>query len=449
MELSLSQQELEEFFAFLSIPSVAADSAQMLNAAKWLAQRLKKAGADPVKLLSTRGYPLVYGELAAADGNAPTVLIYGHYDVQPADTQDGWSTRPFEPVLKDGKIYARGASDCKGGIYAAILAVEQIVKHGDGKPPVHLKFLFEGEEESGSASLRDALLEYRELFGTDLILSIDGCGAGADPVIRSGFKGICGLELELTGAAGDLHSGMAGQMVHNPVQVLCDILSSMKLPDGKIAIAGFYEDVTDITEEEKKVFASAASSDEQYKEAYGVDSLFGEHGYTPTERLFARPTMDINGIWGGFAEKGVKNIIPAKAGCKLSFRLVHNQDPDKVYEQAVSHIRTRLPAGITASITPYAGANKAYVLPLEHPGVQALQTIHRQIYGREPKFIRSGGTLPISTLFLDIFGKHLIGFGPYSFVENVHGPNEYVVVEHLTRIKMWLPTLLEELKRRL
>lgn len=443
----LSKQELDEFFSFLSIPSSAAYGEQLLKAADWLARRLELAGASDVKLISTKGLPLVYGQLSAGSREAPTILVYGHYDVQPADRKDGWTTEPFQPELRNGSVYARGASDCKGGIYAAILAVEEMRKCGE--PPVNLKFLFEGEEETGSASLKDALLENKELFSADLIVSIDGCGAGTSPVIRCGFKGMCGMEIKLSGGLSDLHSGMAGQMVQNPIQVLCDLISSMKSPDGKITIDGFYDDVIPLTDEEKRLFARSASSDEIYKEEYQVDCLYGESGYTPTERLFARPTMDVNGIWGGYAEEGVKNIIPAKAGCKLGFRLVDNQDPVHIYRKAVSHINSRIPEGITAEITPYAGFNKAYVLPLEHPAVKALEKVHLDMYGQEPRFLRSGGTLPICRMFLDIFGKHLIGFGPYSFVENVHGPDEYVKVDNMIRIKTWLPQLLKELKERL
>lgn len=440
----LTLEEQKEFFEFLSFRSSSEFPGELEKTAGWLVRRMRAAKMEKVRLIRTEGMPLVYGELPSGKPGVPVILIYGHYDVQPASKEDGWVSEPFSPILLDGKIFARGATDCKGGIYASILAAEELSEERDSLP-VSLKYLYEGEEESGSPSLRKALLANRDLFACDLILSVDGCGAGTDPVIRCGFKGMCGVNLELTGGKCDLHSGMAGQMVRNPIHVLSGLISSMTGENGKITIDGFYEDVIPLTEKEKEMFAASGGTNQEYCRNYGVGTLFGEEGYTPTERLFARPAMDVNGIWGGYAGTGGKNIIPNRAGCKMGFRLVQEQEPHKILELVSRHILEYIPEGITAKIIPLPDSSKPYVLPLDHPAVHALEKIDRQIYGKEPKFVRSGGTLPLSGLFLELFGKYLVGFGPYSFVENVHGPNEFVTVENLLRIRKWLPLLVAEL----
>ena len=439
--MKLSESELKDFFDFLSIKSMGTTSEyaeDMNKTVQWLEKQMVRNGIKDVCKIHTEGYPIVYGKIISKK-NSKTILLYGHYDVQPAFIEEGWTQDPFKPVIKDDKIYARGTTDCKGGIFACLTAVKNMVD--EKNIPINLKFLFEGEEESGSPSLRKALTDNKDLFQADLIISMDGCGAGSNPVIRSGFKGMCGVEIELTGTECELHSGMAGQMVHNPAMVLCDIVSSMK-KDGKITIDGFYDQVVEISEEEKKAFAESTQTDEEYKKSYSADYLFGEAGYTPTERLFARPTLDVNGILSGYVKNGVKNIIPSKAICKIGCRLVNDQDPDYIYKCIEHHVLERIPKGISVKMKPYAGGIRAYVLPMDLPAVKVLKKIDTEIYGTSPKFIRSGGTLPLSRMFYDIFHRYLIGFGPYSFVENVHGPNEYVRIENLERIIKWLPRLI-------
>lgn len=440
---------LDEFFEFLSIPSVSTlpeHKQDVMRAANWLKQRMERAGIQDVEIIPTKGHPSVYGKALAKDPDAPTVLIYGHYDVQPPDPLDMWVSPPFKPEIRNGKIFARGAADNKGGVFGSIAAVEGIMKAGS--PPVNVKFLFEGEEEMGSPNIESLLSEHKDLFSADLAISVDGGGLEpGSPALSTGSKGICGIEIEVTGAKADLHSGQAGGVVNNPLNALCAIVASMKHPDGTIAVDGFYDDVVPLTSEERAAFKKVPINDESLKKSTGVPDLFGESGYTAVERAFARPTLDVNGMWGGFQGSGLKTVIPSKAFCKITCRLVADQDPVKICRLLVDHVERHTPTGVSAKATPYSMGVKAYLLPLTHPAVEAVIKTQRQIYGKEPVVIRSGGTLPVSRVFLDVLGSYLVFFGAGSADENVHAPNEFFRVEEFERLRTGLPALLREMAK--
>jgi acetylornithine deacetylase/succinyl-diaminopimelate desuccinylase-like protein len=440
---------IEEFLEFLSIPSVGTMpefKQDTLRAAEWLRKRMAQAGIQDTRVLSTKGQPTVYGKVEAKTPGAPTVLIYGHYDVQPPDPLDQWLSPPFKPEIRDGKIFARGAADNKGGVFAAVAAVEGMVRGGGS--PVNLKFFFEGEEESGSPNAPALIAENKELFAADLAVSVDGGGLGPKtPVATTGSKGICGLEIEVTGPASDMHSGQGGGVVNNPLNALAAIVASMKHPDGKIAVQGFYDDVIPLTQAEREAFAKAPINDETLKKATGVPELFGESGYTAVERMFGRPTLDLNGMWGGFQGTGTKTVIPSKAFCKITCRLVADQDPRKIVDLIEEHIKKHTPRGVTAKVTRGGMGVKAYLIPHTHPAIGALIKTQKEIYGTDPAVIRLGGTLPVSRMFLDTLGCYLIFFGASSADENVHAPNEFFRVEEFETLRTGLPVLLGELAK--
>lgn len=440
---------IEEFLEFLSIPSVSTlpeYKNDIARAADWLKQRMERAGIQDVEIIPTNGHPTVYGMVRAKNPGAPTILLYGHYDVQPPDPLNEWVSPPFKPEVRDGKIFARGAADNKGGVFAAIAAVEGMLQAGES--PVNLKFLWEGEEEMGSPNVAGVLEAHRDLFAADLAVSVDGGGfEPGTPAVSTGSRGICGVEIEVTGASSDLHSGQAGGVVNNPLNALAAIVASMKFPDGKIAVEGFYDDVVPLTAEEREAFARVPINDESLKKATGVPDLFGETGYTAVERMFARPTLDVNGMWGGFQGVGVKTVIPAKAFCKITCRLVADQDPARICELIAAHVKKHTPRGVTAKVTPYPMGVKAYSIPLTHPAIGALIRTQKELYGKDPIIIRSGGTLPVSRMFLDILGSYLLFFGTASSDENVHAPNEFFRVEEFERLRVGLPKLLGELAR--
>ena len=442
---------IEEFFEFLSIPSVGTmpeHKQDTLRAAEWLRQRMAQAGIQDTKVLATRGQPTVYGKVTAKAPGAPTVLVYGHYDVQPPDPLDQWLTPPFKPEIRDGKVFARGAADNKGGVFAAVAAAEGMIRGGGS--PVNLKFFFEGEEESGSPNAPGLIAENKDLFASDLAVSVDGGGLDpGTPVACTGSKGICGLEIEVTGPAGDMHSGQGGGVVNNPLNALAAIMASMKHPDGKVAVEGFYDDVIPLTQAEREAFARAPINDEMLKRSTGVPELYGESGYTAVERMMGRPTLDVNGMWGGFQGTGTKTVIPSKAYCKITCRLVADQDPRKIVDLIDEHIKKHTPRGVTVKVTRGGMGVKAYLISLDHPAMSALIKTQKELYGKEPAVMRLGGTLPVSRMFLDTLGCHLIFFGASSADERVHAPNEFFRVEEFERLRTGLPVLLDELAKAL
>lgn len=438
---------IEEFLEFLSIPSVSAlpeHKGDVLRAAEWLRTRMERAGIKEAQIIPTGGHPVVYGEARAQSPDARTVLIYGHYDTQPADPLGEWQSEPFKPKVRDGRIYARGAADNKGGVFPAVLAAEEMQKGGD--LPVNLKFLFEGEEEIGSPNLKELLRQRKDLFAADLVVSVDGGMYSVDiPSVTTGCRGLSAIQIDVTGPRQDLHSGSAGGAVNNPANALAEIIAGMKGPDGRVLVEGFYDDVLRLSFEERKAFAAVPFDEEAYRKAAGVPELFGEAGYTLAERLWARPTLDVNGIFGGFQGEGVKTIIPSRASCKITCRLVPNQEPLKICELLESHVKARVPRGVTVSVTVFPGNSRPYMLPEEHPALPVLAKVLRETYGQSPVTVRLGGTLPIARAFLDTLGTYLVFFGASSPDENVHGPNEFFRVKEFDRLRAGLPLLLREL----
>jgi acetylornithine deacetylase/succinyl-diaminopimelate desuccinylase-like protein len=436
-----------EFLEFLSIPSVSAlpeHKPDIERAAQWLKARMQRAGIQDVRVIPTGGHPIVYGWAGAEDPGAPTVMIYGHYDTQPADPLDEWVTEPFKPEIRDGKVFARGAADDKGGVFPAIVAVEKALR-GDGLP-VNVKFLFEGEEEIGSPNLKAFLVDNKELLQCDLVVSVDGGMYSREiPSLTTGSRGLCGIQIEVQGPRQDLHSGGAGGAVNNPLIALAQIIASMKDRDGKILVDGFYDDVLELTEAEREAFAKVPFDEDEYKERSGVPELFGEPGFTVAERLWARPTLDVVGMWGGFQGEGIKTIIPARAACKITCRLVPHQEPDKIVELLKKHVKKCAPPGVRVIVTAFPGNSRPYVIPQDHPVIPVMSKVLKGLYGREPVTVRLGGTLPVARTFLDILGIYLVFFATSSPDENVHGPNEFFRLEEFERLVDGLPVLFKEL----
>lgn len=437
---------IDEYLEFLSIPSISAlpeHKKDILRAAEWLKARMEKAGISDVQVIPTRGNPVVYGLAKAKDKGAKTVLVYGHYDTQPADPLNEWQSEPFKPEVRDGKVFARGAADDKGGVFPTVVAVEEMLK-GDGVP-VNLKFMFEGEEEIGSPNLKDLIAQKKDLFAADLAISVDGGMYSRDtPSVTAGCRGLSAIQIDVKGPKQDLHSGGAGGVVNNPCIALAQIVASMKDVDGKILVDGFYDDVAVLTEGEKKAFAAVPFNEEASRRQSGVPDLFGEPGYTVYERLWARPTLDVNGIWGGFQGEGIKTIIPAKASCKITCRLVPDQEPEKVAALLEAHVRKNVPKGVTVSVTSFPGNSRPYVVPSDNPVLPVMAKVLKDLYGRDPVTVRQGGTIPIARAFLDVLGIYMVFFATSSPDENVHGPNEFYRVEEFERLRKGLPVLLKE-----
>ncbi|HVJ80514.1 MAG TPA: dipeptidase [Planctomycetia bacterium] len=417
---------VDELKELLRIPSVSADSrhkGDVRKACQYVADKIKDAGLK-VEILETGGNPIVLGEWLGAPG-APTVLIYGHYDVQPPDPLELWETGPFEPTERNGNLYARGSTDDKGQMYLHVKALEAWMKT-EGKLPVNVKILVEGEEEVGSAAIGEYLAtpEAAKRLKCDVAVISDTSMFAPDiPAITYGLKGIAYFELFVQGPNRDLHSGSFGGSVQNPCNALGEILAAIKGPDGRIRIPGFYDDVVEPTPAERDAYRKLPFKDDEYRAELGVRDLFGEAGYTTIERKWVRPTFDVNGIWGGYQGEGAKTVLPAKGGAKFSFRLVPNQDPHKIAEALTKFIAEKAPPGITFELKAHHGAG-AVVVPLESPYMAAATKALDVAFGKEPVFIREGGSIPIVSDFKKRLGVDtiLLGFGLPD--DNPHSPNE-------------------------
>ncbi len=426
---------LDELCDFLRIPSISSlpeHAENVRQAADWVADRLKVAGIEEVQVLPTDGHPVVYGQWLHAPGS-PTILIYGHFDTQPVDPIDLWSHPPFEPVIKDDRIYARGASDDKGNMLAPILAVEAMLKT-QGKLPVNLKFFFEGQEEIGSPDLPDFISSQRDLLACDLILSADGGQWEKDqPVLVIGRRGLCALQIDMKSAAGDVHSGTYGGTFLNPIHALARLIDSMRTPDGQIIVDGFYDDVQALSDAEREQIAQVPYDENEYMRKLGLKQLCGEPGFSTYERAWIRPTLDVNGIWGGFQGEGIKTVIPSEASAKITCRLVPDQQPDKIVELIVTHVEKHLPAGTTAAVKKLAGTADPYVIPIDHPGNQAARATLKELYGKEPYITRMGGTIPVSGIFLKFLKAHMVNFAFGLNDENIHAPDEFYRISSFKR----------------
>lgn len=422
---------VEELIELLKIPSISADSAykkDILLAADFVLESLKKAGCDHVELFETSGNPIVYGE-KIIDKNLPTVLVYGHYDVQPADPIDLWNSPPFEPVIKttaihpEGAIFARGACDDKGQMYMHIKAFEYMI--AEGNLPCNLKFMIEGEEEVGSKNLSWFVPRNKEKLANDVILISDtGMIANDIPSITTGLRGLSYVEVEVTGPNRDLHSGLYGGAVANPINILTKMIASLHDQHNRISIPGFYDDVEELALVERAEMAKAPFSLENYKKDLDIDAVYGEEGYTTNERNSIRPTLDVNGIWGGYTGEGAKTVIANKAFAKISMRLVPNQNWEIITELFKNHFESIAPASVKVMVKPHHGG-QGYVTPMDTIEYQAASKAYEASFGKKPIPQRSGGSIPIVALFeKELKSKTiLMGFGLDS--DAIHSPNEH------------------------
>ncbi|MEM9942437.1 MAG: dipeptidase [Planctomycetota bacterium] len=429
-----------DLFQWLEIPSIGTDSAydaDVRKAADWLAEKLKGLGLE-TELIETCGHPLVYAESPKIEG-APTVLIYGHYDVQPPDPYELWDSPPFEPTVRDGKVFARGATDDKGQFITHLFGVESYLKTRD-RLPVQIKFLVEGEEESGGAGLEaflngeyDKDIPVKQKLSADIAVISDCSQYGpGQPAITYGLKGITYFQLELFGPNRDLHSGSFGGTVTNPANALTKILAGLIDDQGRVQIPGFYDKVLDLTDRERTQFAELGFSDEEFKTELGVDQLNGEAGYTTLERRWARPTFDINGLWSGYQGEGAKTVLPAHAGAKFSCRLVPDQNPEEVTESLRKKLEELCPPGIRMEFKPFHGA-PGFVLPLESPFMEAAAVAVEQGFGTKPVFVRSGGSIPVVNNFSELLGIDTLLLGWGQDDDNLHSPNEKFSLEDFHR----------------
>ncbi len=416
---------VEELFELLRIPSVSTDSSKkdaIRQAANFLLLQFNSMDLNRVELFETPGNPIVYAEHCPHE-DKPTVLIYGHYDVQPSDPDELWDSPPFEPVIKDGNVYARGASDDKGQAYTHVKALESFVKTGQ-EIPVNVKFILEGEEEIGSPNLVPFIEEHKEMLACDMVLISDTAMFGKDmPSITYGLRGLAYMEVEVVGPNRDLHSGVYGGAVENPLNVLCEMIAKLKDEDGVIQIPGFYDDVIPLTKEEREAAAALPFDEEEYKKSLDIKAVHGEKGYTTLERASARPTLDVNGIWGGYQGEGAKTVLPSKAGAKISMRLVPNQHPKKIAKLFTDYFTSIAPDTVKVTVHDHHGGHPA-VTDLSFYGLKAAAKAFEEVYEKEPLFSREGGSIPIVADFKRVLGAEsiLMGFGLTS--DAIHSPNE-------------------------
>lgn len=423
---------MEELFQLLRIPSVSADPAfqgDIRKCAEEVAAGLRKAGADNVALLETPGNPVVYGECLTAGPDAPTVLVYGHYDVQPADPIDLWDAPAFEPVIRktdihpEGAIFARGSCDDKGQMFMHIKALE--VMAATGGLACNIKFIVEGEEEVGSSHLDGFLEANRELLKADVVLVSDtGIISNDTPSITVGLRGLSYVEVEVTGPNRDLHSGLYGGAAPNPINILCEMIAALKDEDQRITVDGFYDDVAELSAAEREAMAKAPFDESKYKRSIDIGAVEGEKGYSPAERMSIRPTLDVNGIWGGYAGDGAKTVIASKATAKISMRLVPNQKPEEITQLFDRHFKAIAPPSVKIKVTHMHGGQPA-VTPTDSPAYLAAAAAMESSFGKEPVPFRGGGSIPIVASFEQILGLKtvLMGFGLDS--DAIHSPNEH------------------------
>ena len=422
---------VNELFELLRLPSISADKAykaDVLKTAEAVAKSLEKAGVDKAEIVETPGYPVVYAE-KMVDPNLPTVCVYGHYDVQPADPIDLWSSPPFEPVIRktdahpDGAIFARGACDDKGQMFMHVKALE--VMNNTGGVPCNVKFMIEGEEEVGSENLEWFLVNHKDKLDCDVILISDtGMLSNENPSITTGLRGLSYVEVKVTGPNRDLHSGLYGGAVANPINVLTKMIASLHDDNKHITIPGFYDRVVEVSPEERKKMAEAPFSLEKYKKALDIDAVYGEEGFVTMERNSIRPTLDVNGIWGGYIGEGAKTVIPSVAQAKISMRLVPDQDPKEITKLFADHFESIAPEGVKVEVNPHHGGYP-YVSPIDTVEYQAASKAMEESFGKTPVPVRSGGSIPIVSLFEKELGVKsiLLGFGLDS--DAIHSPNEH------------------------
>jgi acetylornithine deacetylase/succinyl-diaminopimelate desuccinylase-like protein len=415
-----------ELFEMLRIPSLSGDPAyapEVRRMAEWLAEHMRGLGLAKVQVMETAGHPVVYGEWLGAGPDKPTLLVYGHYDVVPASLEDGWHTDPFEPTVKEGRVYARGATDDKGQLFIHVKALEAYLRAADGAP-VNVKFLIEGEEEVSSPNLRPFLEAHLDLLKADVcVISDSSMRAVEEPAITHSLRGMTYIEVEVRGPKDDLHSGFWGGATHNPALALVEILGSLYSPDQTIAVKGFYDDVVPLTTDERAMIAKTNLSEEQFKQATGVPALWGDQRYTIRERVSARPTLDINGMWSGYSGPGPKTIIPAVAGAKLSSRLVAKQDPRKIFELLKAHIESVTPPTVHVEVRLLTTGEPA-LIPFDLPEMQAAARAYERGWGHTPVFTRGGGSIPVVADFANLMQIPVVMMGYGLDDDGLHAANE-------------------------
>ncbi len=431
-----AQQFDQQLFDLIRIPSISTEpehKSDVRKAAQWIAAELTRIGANHVEILETGGHPVVYGDWLGAGANAPTVLVYGHYDVQPATMADGWTSEPFDPVVRDGMIYARGASDDKGQMFIHIKTLESY-RATEGKAPVNVKFMLEGEEEIGSIHLASFIRANQERFKADVCLISDtGMRDINAPAITYALRGLTYMQLDVWGPARDLHSGGYGGMVHNPALAIAQIISKLHNPDNSVAVPGFYDDVLLLTDDERAELAKQNITEETIKQVTGIPASWGEEGFTLRERLGARPTLEINGLLSGWTGEGAKTVLPAKAMAKISCRLVANQDAHKIYELVKAYIAQITPPTVYSELNLVGHPSPAAHVAIDTPEMQAAVRAYERGWGAKPIFTREGGSIPVVGDFKAELGLPSILMGYGLNTDGAHGPDEHFSVEMFHR----------------
>lgn len=429
---SNEQRYLGELNTLLSIPSVSTAPERVpdiLRAAEWLVQHMKSIGLENAQIFPTGGHPAVYSDWLHAPGK-PTILIYGHYDVQPPEPLELWTTPPFQPTVRNGRLYARGTADDKGQVFIHLKSIEAILKD-TGSLPVNVKMIIEGEEEIGSEHLDDFIAGHKDLLAGDLVLISDSSMFGEDlPSICYGLRGLAYMQIDLVGPNKDLHSGSYGGSVHNPIQALAEIIAGLHDKNGRVTIPGFYDDVRKLTKRERDAFKRLPYSDRKWAADLGVKQLYGEKGFTTLERIWARPTLECNGIWGGFTGEGAKTVLPSRASAKISMRLVPDQNWGKIGKLFERHIKRIAPKTVQVKVSTLHGGEPA-MTPIDSPGVEAAVYALEQGFGKKPLYQREGGSIPIVVQFKEQLGADsvLLGFGQPD--ENAHAPDEFISLSHI------------------
>ncbi|WP_442593602.1 dipeptidase [Neobacillus sp. D3-1R] len=423
--------ELKEFLAIPSISSLPEHKEDVQKAAQWMANSLTGIGMEKVEIHQTKGHPVVTGEWLKAEGS-PTVLIYGHYDVQPVDPLHLWDSPPFEAEIRNEKIYARGSSDDKGQVFMHVKALQAILET-TGTLPINVKFLIEGEEEVGSPNLPSFVEEHKEKLSSDLIVISDtSMMERGKPTICYGLRGLCGVQIDVKGPSSDLHSGLYGGTIHNPIHALVEIVNSFHNEKGQITVDGFYDKVQELSADEKEAYNALGIKDESFIKQLGVPEMYGEEGYTTLERTWVRPTLDVNGIYGGFQGEGIKTVIPSEAHAKITCRLVPDQDPDEIAALLQEHVKAHTPPGVTVNVSLF-DKGAPFVTPFDHPAIQAAGRAYEKVYNVPTSYTRGGGSIPIVATFDQILEKPvvLMGFGLPD--ENFHAPNEHFHLENFDK----------------
>lgn len=426
------QRYIDELKHFLSYPSISTNPENrkdVVECAEYIEEHLKKMGFDNVTIYPTKGHPIVYADWLRAGSGKPTILIYGHYDVQPVDPVDLWTSPPFEAEIRGENIFARGSADDKGQVFIHFKALEAHLSQNKSLP-VNIKLLIEGEEEIGSINLGDFIAGHKDLLKCDsVVISDTSMYDKGIPAIGYALRGLCYMQVEVTGPNRDLHSGQFGGAVENPINALANMITKLKNDKGKVLIDGFYDDVLPLSDKEKDEFKKLPFSDEKYAKGLGVTELFGEEGYSTLERTWARPTLDCNGIWGGFTGDGAKTVLPSRAYAKISMRLVPNQDPDKIEKLFTKFIKKIAPKTVKVKVSGLHHG-KAAITPIDSKWIRAAYGAIRQGFGKEPVFIREGGSIPIVVTFKEILGVDtvLLGFGLPD--ENAHSPDEHLNLDN-------------------